>query len=108
MGSRSMPAFLIGLIAGVLGLFGGLCVAACYSFGGDGSLPLIMLVGGSVVGLIGACIALRNARRGALMELAAALMMAVCVFGFTGSGFMTLVSMILFAVGGLVGLLTSF
>lgn len=108
MGNRSIPAFVVGLIAGIFGLFGGLCVAACYSVGGQGGLPLIMLVGGSIVGLIGACIAMKDARKGSLMELAAAVMMAICVFGSTGGGFMILASMILFAVGGLVGLLSSF
>ena len=105
--NKSIPVFVLGLIAGVFGLFGGLCVSACYSFGGQEGLPLIMLVGGSIVGLVGACIAMKDARKGSLLELIAAVMMAICVFGFTGSGFMTLVSMALFVVGGLVGLLTS-
>ncbi|MBQ3202051.1 MAG: zinc ribbon domain-containing protein [Clostridia bacterium] len=103
----SVAAFVVGLIAAIFGLFGGLCVSACYGVGGQDGTPLLMLVGGSMLGLVGACVSLKNARPGALMELGAAVVMAICAFGITGADFMSLVAIALFLVGGLVGFFTA-
>ncbi len=103
----SIPAFVLGLIGAIFGLFGGLCVSACYSLSGDDGVPLLLMVGGSVIGLIGACLCFNKAKIGSLLEILGAVMIAICAFGITGADFMSLVGMAMLAVGGIVGLLTS-
>ncbi len=104
---RCVPAFIVGLIGSIFGLFGGMCVSACYSFGNDEVVPLILLVGGSLLGLIGACMCFSKAKVGSTLQLVAAILIAICVFGITGADFATLAGMLLLGVGGLVGLLMS-
>lgn len=105
--SKSVPAFVLGLIGGIFGLFGGLCVSVCYSFGGNDGLPLILMCGGSVVGLVGSCLCLNKAKIGCILEFVGAVMIAICAFGFTGADLMSLVGMAMLAVGGVVGFLTA-
>ena len=104
---KSVPAFVLGLIGAIFGLFGGLCVSACYSLGGQDGAPLILMVGGSLLGLIGSCLCFSKAKTGSALELVGALMIAVCAFGITGADLMSLVGMALLAVGGLTGLVTT-
>lgn len=104
--NASIPAFVLGLIGAIFGLFGGLCVSACASVGGNEAAPLLLIVGGSIVGLIGACMCFKKAKKGAILELVAAVMIAICAFGITGADFSTLIGMVLLAIGGLVGFLT--
>lgn len=104
--SGSVPAFVLGLIGAIFGLFGGICITACYDFGGQGGAPLLLMVGGSIVGLIGACLCFKKVKVGSALEILAAVMIAICVFFITGSDIMSLVGMILLLVGGIVGLLT--
>ena len=104
---KSVPALVLGLIGAMFGLLGGLCVAACYSLGGQDGVPLILMVGGSILGLIGSCLCFSKAKVGSALELIGALMIAICAFGITGADMMSLVGMALLAVGGLVGLFTA-
>ena len=106
-GSKSMAAFVIGLIGAIFGLFGGLCVSACYGFSGNDGLPLILMCGGSVVGLVGSCMCLNKAKIGCILEFVGAVMIAICAFGFTGADLVSLVGMAMLAVGGVVGFLTA-
>lgn len=103
---RSVAAFVVGLIGAVFGMFGGMCVAACSSFVGNDGIALFMLVGGSVVGLIGACMCLSKAKIGGLLQMGGAVMIAICAFTITGADFMTLIGMLMLAIGGLCGLLS--
>jgi len=103
---RSVAAFVVGLIGAIFGMFGGMCVAACSSFIGNDGIALFMLVGGSVVGLIGACMCLSKAKIGGLLQMGGAVMIAICAFTITGADFMTLIGMLMLAIGGLCGLLS--
>ncbi|MBE6708552.1 MAG: zinc-ribbon domain-containing protein [Ruminococcaceae bacterium] len=100
-----VPAFVLGLIGAIFGLFGGMCVAACNSIGGNEGAALFLIVGGSIVGLIGACMCFKRAKLGSVVELIGAVMMAICIFGVTGADFMSIIGMIMLAIGGLIGLL---
>ncbi|MBQ4561562.1 MAG: zinc ribbon domain-containing protein [Clostridia bacterium] len=104
---KSIPAFIIGLIGSILALFGGMCVAACASFSGLDGKALFFLVGGSIVGMVGACMCFKKANIGSLLMIGGAIMIAICAFTITGADFMTLAGMIMLAIGGVVGLLTS-
>ena len=102
---RCLPAFVVGLIGSIFGLFGGMCVSACYSLSGNDGVPMFFLVGGSLIGLIGSCMCFSKARLGAILQLVAAGMIAICAFGITGADVTTLMGMLLLGVGGVVGLL---
>lgn len=103
---RSVAAFVVGLIGSIFGIFGGLCVAACYSGTGNDTVALLFLIGGSLLGLFGACTCMKKATNGGMMQLAGALLIAICAFGITGADFATLIGMFLLAVGGIVGLVS--
>lgn len=105
--NRSIPGFVLGLIGAIFGLFGGICVSALTSFGGNDEAAMILMIGGSLVGLVGSCLCFGKPKIGAILELAGAVMIAICAFGITGSDIAALMGMFLLAVGGLVGLLTS-
>jgi len=105
--NRSIPGFVLGLIGAIFGLFGGICVSALYSFGGNDTAPMLLMIGGSIIGLIGSCLCFGKPKIGGILELLGALMIAICAFGVTGSDIAAILGMILLAIGGLVSLLTS-
>lgn len=105
--NRNVAAFVLGLIGSIFGLIGGLCVSACYSFIGSETTPMIMMVGGSILGLIGCCMCFSKAKIGSLLELAGAVLIAICAFAITGAGIMSLVSIALLGIGGIVGFVTT-
>lgn len=106
-GVKCVPAFVLGLIGAIFGLFGGMCVSACYSFGGAEGEPLFFMVGGSIIGLIGACMCFSKAKIGSLLEVVGAVMIGYCAFTITGSDIASLIGMLLLGVGGIVGLTMS-
>ena len=106
-GTRCTPAFILGLIGGILGLFGGICVSACYSFGGGSDAPVFLMIGGSLIGLIGSCMCFSKAKLGSVIEIIAAVMIGYCAFAITGADINSLVGMLLLGVGGIVGLIMS-
>lgn len=106
-GTRCMPAFILGLIGAIFGLFGGFCVSACYSFGGNEIAPMFFMIGGSLVGLVGSCMCFNKAKLGSILEIIAAVMIAYCAFTITGADITSLVGMLLLGVGGVVGLIMS-
>ncbi len=104
---RSLASFILGILASLLGIFGGLCVTMCNSLVSSGVAPFLMIFGGSVLGLCGACLCLYKARIGAIIQLGSCLLIGICVFAISGGEFLTLFSMILFLVSGIVGLVES-
>lgn len=106
--NRCLPSFIIGLVASVFGIMGGLCTTMCDSLISNGVAPFILIVGGSVVGLVGACLCLNKAKIGSILQLAAAILIIICAYGVTGAEFMTIFSMILFIVSGIIGIVFAF
>lgn len=103
-----IPAFVLGLIGSIFGLLGGICVSACYSFGGNDAVPMIMLIGGSLIGMLGACIGFKFARSGAILEITGTLLMAICAFTITGADIMTLLAIAMMGISGIIALIMSF
>ena len=104
---KCLPSFILGLIGSILGMFGGLCTTMCDVLGG-GNAPFLFIFGGSVIGLIGACMCLSKARLGSVLELIGSLMIIYCAFFKTGSGIMTVFGLVLLLAGGLIGVVYSF
>ncbi len=105
---RFLPSFILGLMAAIFGIPGGLCVTMCTSFGADGGVAAFILIfGGSIVGLIGACKCLSDAKVGSIIQLVAAAMIIICAFGITGGEIGTVLALVLFLVSGLIGLVYS-
>lgn len=109
-----MPCFILGLIAGIFGILGGLCITMCYGVGSFtqtgnflSGMAALFILGGSILGLVGACQSLKKLKIGAAMQLIAGILIMICVLGFTGADFMTLLAMILFIVSGIFGLFHS-
>lgn len=110
--SRCLPAFILGLIASILGIFGGLCTTMCSSFYGRGEEALFFIFGGSIVGLIGACVCIGKhprARVGAFEMMGAALMQIFAMYFLgTGGTLDAIFSMVLFIAAAVVGAICSF
>ena len=104
---RCLPAFIIGLIGSIMGMFGGLCMSMCDVATG-GNAPFLLIFGGSVVGLIGACLCMSKAKIGSILELIGSVMIIICAYGITGAEFMSVFAMVLLLVGGLIGVVDSF
>ncbi len=104
---KFLPSFILGLIASIFGMGGGLCVTMIDSFGGSGVAPFLLIFGGSIVGLVGACKCLTDVKKGSILELIAALLIIICAFGITGGDIGTVLALLLFAVGGAVGFIHS-
>lgn len=102
--SRCLPAFIVGLIGSILGIFGGLCVSMCDTRTG-GNAPFVLIFGGSVIGMVGACQCLKHVKRGAVLQLIAAVMIIICAYGITGADLMSVFAFVLLLAGGIIGLL---
>ena len=107
---KCLPAFILGLIGSIFGIFGGLCTTMCAGLvsSSGGNSAFILIFGGAIVGLIGACLCLNKAKIGSVLELVAAIMMIICAFGITGADFMTVIALLLLLVGGLIGAVYAF
>ena len=106
--NRCLPSFIRGLVASLFGIMGGLCTTMCDSLISNGVAPFILIVGGSVVGLVGACLCMNKAKIGSILQFVAAIMIIICAYGVTGAEFMTIFAMILFIVSGIVGVVFAF
>lgn len=106
--TKCLPAFILGLIGSIFGIFGGLCTTMCLSLSSRGDAAFILIFGGAIVGLIGACLCLNKPKIGSVLELVSALMMIICAFGITGSDFMTVIAFLLMLVGGIIGAVYAF
>ncbi len=76
----------------------------CTSLYSSGMSTFILIFGGSIVGLIGACKCLSNVKVGSILQLIAAIMIIICAYGITGSDISTIVAMLLFLTSGVIGL----
>lgn len=103
--SKFLPSFILGLIGAVFGISGGLCMTMCTSLYSSGMSAFILILGGSIVGLVGACKCLNNVKSGSILELIAAVMIIICAYGITGSDMSTIVAMLMFLIGGIIGLI---
>ena len=74
---RCLPAFILGLIGSIMGIFGGFCVTMCVSVAGLSGPAFIFIFGGSIVGLIGSCLCLKNVKLGSALELIGAVMIII-------------------------------
>ncbi|MGN0454966.1 MAG: zinc-ribbon domain-containing protein [Ruminococcus sp.] len=105
---KCLPAFILGLIASIFGIFGGFCTTMCYSLTlANPSDALILIFGGSIIGLIGACLCLNKALLGSILQLVASVMLIICAYGKHGSDFQTVLAILLFIAGGIVGVVFS-
>lgn len=104
---RFLPSFILGLIAAVFGISGGFCMTMCSSFYSSGFEAFFLIFGGSIVGLIGACKCLSKAMTGSILQLVGAVMITICAYGITGSGFSTIFALVLFYASGIIGLIYS-
>lgn len=100
---KCLPAFIVGLLGSIFGMLGGLCVSMCDMSTG-GNAPFVLIFGGSIVGMIGACKCLKNVRIGAFLQLLGALMIIICAYGITGADIMSVFGMVLLLAGGIIGL----
>lgn len=103
-----LPSFILGLIGSIFGASGGLCMTMCSSLYSSGMSAFILILGGSIVGLVGACKCLKDVKIGSILELIAAIMIIICAYGITGSDFSTIIGMLLLLIGGIIGLIYSF
>lgn len=117
--NKCLPAFILGLIASIFGMLGGLCMTMCTGAieGISSSLypsnslanlastfAFIFIFCGSIVGLIGACLCLNKVLKGSILQIVAALMIIIYAYGMAGAEFMTILSMLLFLAGGIIGI----
>lgn len=103
--SVCLPSFILGLIGSLFGIFGGICTTMCSVFSSNSAF--IWIVGGSLVGLVGACLCLSKSKLGSVLELIGALMIIVRAYG-GGADFMTVIALIFLLFGGLIGVVYSF
>ncbi len=101
---KCLPAMIVGIIAATFGILGGACTTACTSMYGAGEQSLFLIVGGSILGLVGACISYKKAIIGGLLQLTGALLMTICAYS-SGAELMTILSYIMFYVSGAMGLI---
>ena len=106
-GQRCLPAFIVGLIGSIFGMLGGLCTTMCDMRTG-GSAPFLLIFCGSIVGIIGACLCLNKAKKGAILEIISGVMVAICAYAITGADFMSVFAMVLLLASGLIGLIDSY
>lgn len=102
---KFLPSFIIGLIGSIFGIFGGMCMTMCAAFYSSSAEALIFILGGSVVGMVGACTCLKDTKKGSILELIGAVMIIICAFGITGAEFQTILALILLLISGIMGLL---
>ena len=101
---KFLPSFILGLIASLFGISGGFCMSVCSSLYSSGMSAFVLILGGSVLGLVGACQCLKNVRLGSVLQLIAAVMITICAYGKTGGDLATIIAMLLFYISGIIGM----
>ena len=104
--TNSLAPLILGIIGGVFGILGGSCTTFCAgvadAVGVSGYLIWgILALVSAVVGLVGGCVA-RKSGTGSLLMVIAAIVDIVCMI-FLGFVWTILVSLILFFIGGVIG-----
>lgn len=105
---RFLPSFIVGLIGSIFGIFGGMCMTMCSSFYSSSAKAFIFILGGSIVGMVGACECLKDTKKGSILELIGAVMIIICAYGITGAEFQTILALVLLLISGTMGLLYTF
>ncbi len=107
---KCLPAFILGLIGSIFGILGGLFTTfLAGAFGGyRGDVAFILIFGGAIVGLIGACKCLNKLKSGSILELLSAIMMIICAYVISGSDCMTVIGLLCMLVGGIIGAIQAF
>ncbi len=104
---KCLGSFILGLIGAIFGIMGGLCTTMCDVTTG-GNAPFFLIFCGSIIGLIGACMCLKRTKVGSVIELLAGIMIIICAFCISGAEFMSIIAMLLFLAGGIVGVVYSY
>lgn len=110
-GNKCLPAFILGLIASIFGMFGGFCMTMCTGMmcmDSASNFAFFFIFCGSILGLVGACLCLNKALLGSILQLVAALFIIIYAYGMVGAEFMTILAMLLFLAGGIVGIIFYF
>ena len=106
-GIKFLPSFILGLIGSLFGISGGFCMTMCTSLYSSGMSAFLLIFGGSIVGLVGACKCLKDVKKGSILELIGAIMIIICAYGITGADISTVFGMLLLLIGGIIGLIYS-
>ena len=107
--TTSWIPLILGIIGGVIGIVQGCCISICgevnSAVGGSNNLMIggYLLLASSIIGLIGGCIArVKGIGLGMMLLATVASIVGLVLVGFD---ILILVSVILFAVGGILGFL---
>ena len=103
---KCLPAFIIGLIGSIFGLFGGTCRTMC-SCGSASDSAFFMIFGGAIIAMIGTCLCLNKAKIGGPVILIGAIMIIIRAYS-DGAEFMTIFSFVLLLAAGIVGTLFAY
>lgn len=103
---RCLPSFILGVVGSLFGILGGICTTMCSVVGSNNAFFLI--VGGSLIGLIGACLCMKKAKIGSILEIVGALMIIYRAYFKGGSDFLTVIALLFLLFGGLIGLVYAF
>lgn len=108
---KSVAPFVLGLIGGIVGLVDGLCLSVCAEIADalevTENLTLyvwIFLIGGSVIGLVGASISLSKNKTGGILLIIAALFPVIFMVILQDFIYFQVVIIALFAIGGILDL----
>lgn len=106
--TNSIAPLVLGIIGGVFAIIGGACVTVCADVAtavtGSAifSIMAYLSLAAGIAGLIGGCISRKNGFGSVLMLIAAAVEIVCTVFlGFIWS---IVVGLVLFTIGGIIGL----
>lgn len=103
---RCLPSFILGLIGSIFGILGGVCTTMC-TIGKSSNDAFLLIVGGSVIALIGACLCLNKAKLGSVLEVIGTLMIIFRAFSH-GAEFMTVFAIVFLVLASLIGVVYSF
>ena len=103
---RCLPSFILGIAGSLLGILGGICTTMCSM--GNSNSAFFLIVGGSLIGLIGACLCLNKAKLGSILEMVGAIMIIYRAYFRGGSDFLTVIALLFLLFAGLIGLVYAF
>ncbi len=102
---KSLPAFIVGLIGSVLGMFGGICTTMC-SCGSASNSAFLLIFVGAVIALLGSCMCLNKARIGSLCQVVGTLMIIIRAYS-GGAEFFTIFSFVFLIVASLIAIVSA-
>ena len=105
---KCLPAFIIGLVGGILGMFGGLCTTMCSFSSSAGNSAFLLIFCGAVIAVVGSCLCLTKARIGSAVQLLGTLMIIIRAFSHNGAEFLTIFSFVFLLVASVIGIISSY